>query len=290
MDAFLVTGEKVLASMPNFGAIAVFLFVGKLVFDKTTHYRLDEELTVKDNRALGTTLGLYFVGLAVALSGLRFGLGTSPIDDLLNIAVYGAMTLAAVRLSIFINNKLILPQFDVHKEIIQDRNVGTAFVVGGGCVATGLTISGALSGESVSPWMGVVDLLYYFVLGQLLLVLGGVLFQFITSYDVHRVIEQDDNTAAGLSFGGYLVAIGIIMRVALKGAGSQLIVETMTTLILAVFGIALLLFARLIADKVLLPASVLSKEIAADRNIGAGAIAAASFVSVALLYATAIGS
>ncbi len=290
MDAILVTGEKTLASMPYFAAIAVILFVGKLVFDKTTKYHVDEELTIKDNKAFGTTLALYFVGLAVALSGLRFSAGANPIDDLMSIAVYGAMTLGLVRLSILINNKLILPQFDVHKEIIEDRNVGTAFVVGGGCVATGLTISGALSGESASAWMGIVDLLYYFVLGQVLLVAGGLLFQFITAYDVHHVIEHDDNLAAGLSFGGYLVSIGIIMRVALKGAGSNLFVETLTTVILAVFGVALLVFARVIVDKVLLPMNPLSQEISVDRNIGAGAVAAASFISVALVYATAIGS
>ena len=51
------------------------------------------------------------------------------------------------------------------------------------------------------------------------------------SYDVHEVIGHDDNAAGGLSFGGFLVAVGIIMRVALAGAGSNLIVETVTTLI-----------------------------------------------------------
>jgi len=290
MDAILITGQKVLTSMPYFGAIAVILFLGKLLFDKTTTYQFDEELTTKDNKAFGTTLALYFVGLAIALSGLGFGIGTSPLDDLLNIAIYGPMTLAFVRLSILVNNTFILHQFDVHKEIIQDRNVGTAFVVGGGCVATGLTISGALSGESASAWMGVVDLLYYFVLGQVLLIVGGYVFQLITSYDVHKVIGRDDNVAAGLSFGGFLVAIGIIMRVALAGAGSNLAVETVTTLILAVFGVVLLVLVRVITDKVLLPKSSLSKEIAVDRNVAAGAVAAASFISVALVYAVSIGS
>ena len=148
----------------------------------------------------------------------------------------------------------------------------------------------ALNGESASVWMGVADLIYYFSLGQVLLIMGGFVFQFITSYDVHQVIEQDDNVAAGLSFGGYLVAIGIIMRVALVGAGSNLVVETATTLVLAVCGIVLFSFARVITDKVLLPKSPLSHEIAVDRNAAAGAVAAASFVSVALVYAVAIGS
>ena len=44
----------------------------------------------------------------------------------------------------------------------------------------------------------------------------------------------------------------------------------------------------MIADKVLLPGSPLAKEVAEDQNPAAGAVAAASFLLVAVLFAGAV--
>ncbi len=290
MDALVGTGQKLIVAAPCFIAIAIVLYLGKILFDWSTHYAADEELTTRDNPAVGTVLALYFIGVSVALSGLAYGFGTNLRDDLLNVAIYGPLTLVLVRLSILINDKLILYRFSLHDEIVQDRNLGTAFVVGGGCVATGLTISGALSGESLSPWIGLVDLLYYYTLGQVLFVVAGQLFQLITSYDIHRVIGQDDNAAAGLSFGGFLVAMGVVARVSLAGAGSNLLAETVTTVAVAAVGSILLVAMRIVTDRLILPKSPLSKEIVVDRNLAAGAISAATFVSIAVVYAVSLGA
>jgi uncharacterized membrane protein YjfL (UPF0719 family) len=290
MENILLTGQKILISVPYFGALVLLLFVGKWVFNRTTKYNIDNELTHNDNPAFGITLASFFVGLAIALTGTLYGIGEHPVDDFISIGIYGALALALMRLSIVVNDKLILHQFCVHKEITQDKNCGTAFVVGGSCIATGFMISGALTGESISPIRGVVDLLIYWVVGQALLILGGFIFQKITSYDVHHVIEHDDNAAAGLSFGGFLVAIGIITKVSLTGATSNILTEIVTTAMLAVSGLVLLVAVRIITDRVILPSSPLCKEIAVDKNTAAGAIAASTFVCVALAYSFAVAS
>lgn len=290
METILDTGLKILTSIPYFGVLVLFLFLGKLLFDKTTDYKIDEELTTKDNPAFGTLMALFFVGLAIALGGLVFGASMDPLPDLINFAIYGSLTLVLMRVSILINDKYILGNFCVHKEITQDKNVGTAFVVGGSCIATGFMINGAMSGESDNLLRGILDLGVYFAVGQVLLILAGVVFQKITSYDVHHVIEHDDNAAAGLSFGGFLAAVGIITKTALSGATSNLLAEIVTTIMLAVSGLVLLILVRTIADKVLLPSSPLGKEVAVDKNLAAGAIAAASFVSVALAFSFSIGT
>jgi uncharacterized membrane protein YjfL (UPF0719 family) len=219
---------------------------------------------------------------------LVFGTTFDITTDLIGFGVYGAITLVLMRVSIVINDKLILSRFCVHKEITQDHNVGTAFAVGGSCLATGFMINGALSGHSESFVRGIFDLGVYFLIGQALLVVGGLIFQAITNYDVHHTIEHDDNAAAGLSFGGFLAAIGIITKTALSGASSNLLVELVTTVMLAASGLLLLCLVRVIADKVLLPSSPLCKEVAEDKNVAAGAVAAASFVAVALAFAFVI--
>lgn len=289
MNTVLTSLMKVSESIPYFVSIAVLLYLGKLMFDLTTRYNINEEVTDKDNPAFGTLLALYLLGIAIALGGLAFGITVDdPAAGFLNIGVYGVAVIVLMRLSVLINDKFILSKFCIHKEITEDRNVGTAFVVGGSCVATGFMICGALSGESDSFMLGIRDLLIYWAIGQFLLIIGGHVFQLITSYDVHKTIEDDDNMAAGLSFGGFLVAIGIITKSALQGASSNIAVEIQTTLVLAASGIILLCLVRVLADKVLLPKSPLSKEIAVDKNPAAGAIAAAAFVSIGWVYSVAI--
>ncbi|MCP5120533.1 MAG: DUF350 domain-containing protein, partial [bacterium] len=132
------------------------------------------------------------------------------------------------------------------------------------------------------------DVVIYFIVGQIILVLGGLAFSRMTKYDVHEEIEKDDNAAAGMSFGGFLAALGFISGTALAGATSLIVEESITALVMALFGIVILLAARMIADKVLLPGSPLAKEVAEDQNPAAGAVAAASFLLVAVLFAGAV--
>ena len=124
----------------------------------------------------------------------------------------------------------------------------------------------------------------YWLVGQALLVLDGLVFQAITSYDVHGVIEDDKNVAAGVSFAGFLVAQGVIVRTAVAGAGSDLGAEVLITVVIAICGLILLVIGRVIADRVFLPRAALSDEVRAKRNTAAAAIAAASFIVVALIY------
>ena len=289
MENFLITGERVLMSVPFFALIAFLLFAGKKLFDFTTSYQFDEELTSKDNPAFGVTIAGFLVSLAIVLGGATFGAGEgSSTAAFVSLLVYGVLSIVLLRLSIVVNDRLILPAFSVHKEIIEDRNVGTAFVVAGSCVATALILAGALTGESVSFFRGIADLLVYWAVGQALLVAAGRIFQAITSYDIHQTIEHDDNAAAGLSFGGFLVGAGIIGNAALKGASSNLLEEIVTAAVLATTGLLLLIATRTIVDKALLPRSPLSVEVAQQKNLAAGAVAASSFMALSWVYSVAV--
>ena len=56
---------------------------------------------------------------------------------------------------------------------------------------------------------------------------------------------------------------------------------------IAICGLILLVIGRVIADRVFLPRAALSDEVRAKRNTAAAAIAAASFIVVALMYSGA---
>ncbi|MDA1190642.1 MAG: DUF350 domain-containing protein [Candidatus Poribacteria bacterium] len=288
MELFIETGRRVAFAMPHFAIAFVMLLISKWVYDLTTPYNFNDELTENDNPAFGVCLAGYLIGSAIAMGGALSALGTTFMEDLMWVSILGAITVVLMRVSVVINDKLILTKFSVNKEMFQDRNVGTGFVVAGSCVATGFVLNGVFNGHSDSMALAFRDILVYWVVGQLILIVGALVFQAMTNYDVHGVIEGDDNAAAGISFGGYLVALGIVARAALMGATSDLAVELTITAVYVVVSLVLLAAARVVADLALLPKSPLTKEVVVDKNMAAGAVAAASFIMVAALLSGAL--
>jgi len=288
VEAIVASFVKILISMPHFGLLLVGLFIAKYFFDLTTPYKFSVELTEKDNPAFGVALAGYLIGSGIALTGAIFNAGESLAEEAGSIAVVIIATIILIRLSVIINDWLILHSFSINKELIEDRNTGVGFVVAGSCIATGWMLNGVLSGHSESLSIGIRDIVVYWALGQIILIIGGLLFQFITKYDIHKVIGDDDNLPAGISFGGFLVGLGIITRSALYGATSRLGEEILITLVFAVSGMILLVLTRIIVDRLFLPNSPLSKEVVKDKNPAAGALAAASFIIIAVLFAASV--
>lgn len=285
MLALQVTMEQVLNAMPLFATVFLLAFAAKWLFQKTTTYCIDEELTARDNPAFGIAFGGYITGVAIALSGALFPWqGVTLGMELLTIALFGALAAGLMRLSLWINDRAILHSFCIEKELVTDHNHGTGFVVAGSSIATGFMLRGVMAGFSDSLATGLRDTVIYFTVGQLVLIAGGWVYARTARYDVHEEIEKN-NHAAGISFGGYLAALGYIVSVALTGATSDWVDEVITALVIATIGVILLVTARVIADFFLLPKSPLAKEVAEDKNMAAGVMAASSFLLVAVLFA-----
>ncbi len=284
--------QDFLSRMPYFAALFVLFLLGVLFFRITLRHRrpdgtafnFDEELTSRDNPAFGIYFAGYILGLAVALAGTISGLGDHLVENLAGITLNSVLAILLMRLSTLVNDRLVLYRFDDKKEIIDDRNAATAFVYIGSFLATGLMINGVLTGESASLPLMVRDIVFYWFVGQLILIGGGRVFQLITHYDVLAVIEKD-NVAAGICLGFFLAAQGAIARMAIAGASSQIGTDLIAVVVYAVLGTVLLCAGRLAADKLLLPASPLDHEIAADGNIAAAAVVAAAFLAIAILLA-----
>ena len=113
------------------------------------------------------------------------GSGGEMLTDLVNLVVVGVIAILLLRLSGIINDRLVLHAFSTEHEMVQERSAGTGVVVGGMTVATGLMISGVMEGQSANYLALVRDIAVYWLVGQALLVLDGLVFQAITSYDVH---------------------------------------------------------------------------------------------------------
>mgnify|MGYP006416302767 FL=1 len=246
---YMLLFDSLFSAVPNFVIATLCWIAGWYLFDKTVSFNLKDQLTQKDNPAVGSMVSGYQLGLALALTGTLFGTGLSLFTDLWNILSGGILSIILMRLSIFVNNKFILYRFNIDKEIIRDKNCGTGQVVASSSIATGLILLGAQTGISNSWALGIRDIIVYWLAGQVILVVGGLIFQLITSYDVHGVIEHDDNEAAGWSFGGWLIALGIIICTALKGASSNVIVELEVLIIISLVGLLLFAGTRIVVDK-----------------------------------------
>jgi hypothetical protein len=279
-------------SLPLFGIALLALWLAKLIYQKTEDFSFAEQLTEKDNPAFGTALTGYLLGVTFALMGAFVG---NPAFDLPSlgaaagqIAIQGLLIAILMRASICILHVTVLRGIPVQDEIVRDRNIGFGAVVAGGCIASGLVLQGALAGHSDSALLAVRDVIVYWLAGQFVLVIGAALFCKLVRFDFKKALEIDNNAAAGISLGGFLAAVGIIVRAALGGASSNILGELSLIAVDSVIGLVLLVCAAIVAAHLFLPESPMAKEISVDKNPAAGLISAALFIAVALLLSQVI--
>lgn len=273
--------DHLLSSLVYLGACFAVFAVGHLVFILFRRgYNLKEELVEKDNTAFALVLCGYYLGLTFSIGGVIAGPSAGLEEDLIDMLVYGSLAIVLLNVSALINNRFILSEFDIRKEILQDQNCGTGVVEFAVFVATGLNIFGALYGQGGSILTAIV----FWALGQAVLVLVGKYYNLITQYNIHEHIEKD-NVAVGIGFAGALIGIGNLLRAA---SAENFISweENLTTFILFMaVGIVLLPAARLLTDRILLPGRSLADELVnqAKPNQGAAFLEASSYIGASLL-------
>ena len=270
-------GADSIRALVFLGLAIVMFIVSKMVKDLTTPYKIDEELG-KSNLAVSISLAGYLFATMMVLMAAFFGKDHDLWTDVQNFLIYAVLGIVLLNVARFINDYVILRKFSNTKELVEDRNAGTGAVEFGTYLASGLIVAGSIYGEGG----GILTALAFFALGQLALILFSFVHDWITPFDLHHEIEQD-NVAAGVAFGGTYIALGIILFNGLLGdftgwAGS-----------LANFGIntavafIFLPLVRLTLDKVLLTRIDLNQAISQDRNIAVSVVEMAFAVSFALI-------
>ena len=259
------------------------LFVGKKLFDLASSYSLDEEVTEKDNKAVTISFAGFLFGLGLVLQGVVAGDASGTLaGDLVWTAVWcligSGLLIAAQR----INDRLIFGDFSNEKELVNDKNVGLGAAEAGSYIGAALILRGCLFGEGESFGLDLFSTLLFFVFGQIAFVAFAVYYQRLTSFDFKKAIEND-NPAAGLSFGLILIAFGNML------SGPLYFSDSLGTFILWGFLGALLLgVARWIADRLILPGARLDEEIDRDANWGASLLVGGLFIIVSALVNSAV--
>jgi uncharacterized membrane protein YjfL (UPF0719 family) len=243
-------------------------------------YNLQEELIEKDNAALALTMAGYYLGLIFSIGGVIDGPSAGLSQDLMDILIYGVLSIILLNVSAFINDRFILSKFKIKKEILEDQNCGTGVVEFAVFTASGLNIFGAVYGHGGSVLTAIV----FWAVGQLVLIAIGKYYNFIVHYDVHEHIEKD-NVAVGVGFAGAILAMGNLLRVASADDFVSWGVNLGEFAAFLIVGIIILPVARNLTDKVLLPGRSLAAELVDQEkpNIGAAYLEACSYIGSSFL-------
>ncbi len=246
---------------------AVVFWLAKWCKDLLTPYRLDHELTEKDNPAVAVSVGGYFMGVSVIFIGSTFGNSVGWWQDPLisfGYALAGTLLLNATR---FVTDRLILPHFSNAQKIVEERNTSVGLVQASSYFATGLIIAGSLQGEAG----GMVHAFVFFLAGQVLFVMFTRMYMALANYSVAQELANN-NLAVAFSICGAMLSIGLICMKAVSGAFVGWL-DSFTLLIMdmAIVSVYYVL-VRFYFDKILIPGSPLRKELVEDKNVGAGVL------------------
>ena len=229
-------------------AISFFLFfIGKLIYQLFhPSIRVNYELVENDNFAFSVAYVGYFIGLLLAIGSALLGESDGLVNDLIDIGIYGGLSIVLLNLSIIINDKVILNKFHVKQEIVDQKNTGTGFVEGAMAVS--------------------------------------LVYNLITPYDIHDHIEKG-NVAVGIGFAGALIAIANLIRFALMHDFESWSITLTDVGVDVGIGLVFLPIVRFLTDKILLPGQNLTDEIVNQEhpNCGAALVEAFAYIGGSVL-------
>ena len=268
----------------------LLFFLGKMVY-QLFHPRVKVayELVENDNLAFAFAHVGYFIGLLLSIGSVMVGESEGLFNDLIGIGSYGLLSIVLLNLSLIINDKVILSKFDLEKEVFNDKNVGTGIVEGANAVATGLVVMGAITGEGFGEGGPIVNVMIYWISGQVILFITSKIYNLITSYDIHDYIEKG-NIAVAVGYSGAIISIGNLINNALAHDFESWMITFQDVGFNVIVGFAFLPIARFLTDKILLPGQKLTDEIInqEDPNVGASIVEAFAYVGGSMLIVWAL--
>jgi uncharacterized membrane protein YjfL (UPF0719 family) len=257
--------------------------IAKFMADRRT-VEFDDDAHIDDgNLAVGLRRAGLYLGIAIALSASIGGASVSFLSDVITLVADGVLILICLFSCRFINDKIMLGPINNDQECMKGN---AAVGVTEACmyIATGFVLNGSLSGTNSNLMESVLSTIVFFILGQLVLLIFGYLYEVITPFNVRDEIKNN-NLAAGIGLGGILVALGIILRSSIEGPFTGWGDDIANFGMYALYGIIMLLIFRAIIAKMLLPTTKLSVEIVEDKNVAALLVAESAIIAVAIIIA-----
>ena len=271
-----------------------FIWLAKRVDDWRTKEFNDDVHIDDGNVAVGLRRGGLYLGIAIALSGAMGGSSSGFFLDVIQLLIDGLIITGFMFSSRFVNDFFMLGHINNDEECVKIfqqpdgrevvGNTAVGMVEAGMYIATGFILNGSFSGSGGTFFQGIVSAVLFFVVGQITLLLFGLLYELITPFNVRNEIKNN-NLAAGIGLGGILIALGIILMSSISGPFTGWANDLAGFGIYSFFGIVMLLIFRIVIDRLLLPTTDIATEVKEDRNVAALIVVVSVINAVAIIIA-----
>tara|TARA_B100001013_G_C24574947_1_gene428173 strand:+ start:76 stop:1014 length:939 start_codon:yes stop_codon:yes gene_type:complete len=287
------------------------LVIAKLLQEFITPYKISEQLSKKNNAALGLSIAGYYLGVIIIYVAVIYQpLTSSTVGgssegalkfegdywlEVLEAFLFALGAVVVLNVSRWLVDKFVLFKFDTAQKIVEEQNVGSGAVEFGVYVAVSLVIA-ASTASTGGEQLGTVEVslleellrtVAFFGLGMVALISYTIFYELTTKFSIHDEI-QNNNTAVGVALAGNLVAVSIVTFKAVYGGFTGWTESLVAFVIFAVLGFALLYAIRWVVDMTLLPGTKVSDELAVDRNLGVAFIESTVVISAALILYFAV--
>lgn len=311
MDALVNTLELFPKGLIFIALGITVLVIAKLLQEFITPYKISEQLSKKNNVALGLSIAGYYLSVIIIyvaviyhpLTSLTVG-GSSEVAlkfegdywlEVLEAFLFALGAIVVLNVCRWLVDKFVLFKFDTAQKIVEEQNVGSGAVEFGVYVAVSLVIAAStastggeqLGAVEVSLLEGLLRTVAFFGLGMVALISYTIFYELTTRFSIHDEI-QSNNTAVGVALAGNLVAVSIVTFKAVYGEFTGWTESVVAFFTFAVLGFALLYLIRWVIDITLLPGTKVSDELAVDRNLGVAFIESAVVISAALILYFAV--
>lgn len=290
--------QQLLSHEPNiFGILAIDLIIAVLLLTAMRFISgywagidTTDELAEKDNFAFGISLAGSLLALAIVLTGAITGeAGTSYLQELIGMSIYGAVGLVLIKLGRIVHDKFALSGLDKGTQI-KDGNVSVAIIDAAAVIATALIIRAILLWANDLNLNTGIAIVSGFVISQTLLILVTRLRE--AAYRKGNQGAQFQDAIAGgqialaIRHAGFLIATGFALT-----AASNFLIYVPTAYVENILGwfifgiimIALLYVLVPLVKKIVLSRIDLTAEVDHQHNIGVAALEFVVSISVSLI-------
>ena len=262
----------------------LLLVVAKFLYIKL--YRkvdLNAELFGNNNTALAVSLCGYLLAICIALGGAISGPGTGILADLGQIVLWGPITIIVMLVAGYVCEKILLPGFDNTKEVVIDKNLGTASVEFGVHIANALVLLSIIQSQGPPH-----SAMLFWILAQIVFIIAAKIYEILTPYSIHDELERD-NTAVGVALAGVFIGLGNIVSISVNGDFVGWIEDLTTFGTNIIFGFLVLFVVKQLTSLMLASGNLLhEKQVGDPPNVGAGLLEALGYVGGSLLIVWAL--
>jgi|GEM_PF-1686247 len=132
------------------------------------------------------------MALMITLTGVASGaFSISLVDEWLLVSGYGLLAMLLLRLGAWVQDKIVLPALDL-SYATQQGNIAAAFLTGAHLVGTAIVIRSAMQWTSQDANLGLIALLFGFVIAQCLLALETRLRLLWTGGRILKAIDNNN--------------------------------------------------------------------------------------------------